>query len=200
MRKDLNNIQWCPGCWDYLILGAIRKWLEELWIASKDTVIVSGIGCSGKISQYINAYAAETLHWRSLPFWTGVKLANPNLKVICIWGDWDWYWIGLGHFMHACRRNIDITYLVLDNENYALTTGQTSPTTPHGIKTKSSKLWNPSNPFNPVKLAESAGCSFTREIDSKNIVAMREAIKEAIMHEWFAHLNIKQACPSWKFW
>ncbi|EKE28806.1 MAG: hypothetical protein ACD_3C00011G0001 [uncultured bacterium (gcode 4)] len=200
MRNELNNIQWCPWCWDYLILWAIRKWLIELWVDKKDVVIVSWIWCSGKISQYIDAYAAETLHWRSIPFWTWVKLSNPNLKVICIWWDWDWYGIWLGHFLHACRRDIDITYLVLDNENYALTTGQTSPTTPIWIKTKSTKEWNPSNPFNPVKLAESAWCRFTREIDSKNVIGMREAIKEAIMHPWFSHLNIIQACPSWKVW
>jgi 2-oxoglutarate ferredoxin oxidoreductase subunit beta len=125
MRKGLNAIQWCPGCGDFIALGAIRGVLAELKIPKENVVIVSGIGCSGKISQYIDGYAAETLHGRSLPFALGVKLANPALTVICVGGDGD-------GFLHACRRDVAMTYIVLDNENYALTTGQTSPTTPQG--------------------------------------------------------------------
>ena len=200
MRKGLDSIQWCPGCGDYIVLGVIRKALQELNISSHDTVIVSGIGCGGKISQYIDGYAAETLHGRSVPFALGVKLSNPKLHVICIGGDGDAYGIGLGHFLHACRRNNSLTYLVLDNENYALTTWQASPTTPLDVKTKTTLHGNITRPFNPTELAKSAGCGFSREVRGTNIAELKETIKEALLHEWFAHVNIKQNCPSWKKW
>ncbi|MFA6090838.1 MAG: thiamine pyrophosphate-dependent enzyme [Candidatus Gracilibacteria bacterium] len=200
MRKGLNLIQWCPGCGDFIILGAIRKALQELGIPKQDVVIVSGVGCSGKISQYIDGYAAETLHGRAIPFALGVKFANPKLKVICIGGDGDGYGIGLGHFLHACRRNNPIIYLVLDNENYALTTGQASATTPLSIKTRTTLLGNKTPPFNPVELAKTAGCQFSRGTTDTNLTELKEVIKEAIMCEGFAHVNIKQACPSWKKW
>ncbi|NDK19856.1 hypothetical protein GW819_03370 [Candidatus Gracilibacteria bacterium] len=200
MRKGLNLIQWCPGCGDFLILGAIRKALQELEIPKEDIVIVSGVGCSGKISQYIDGYAAETLHGRAIPFAIGVKLANPKTHVICIGGDGDGYGIGLGHFLHACRRNNPITYLVLDNENYALTTGQASSTTPLSAKTRTTTSGNTTPPFNPVELAKSAGCQFSREATDSNIAELKELIKEAILFDGFAHINIKQKCPSWKRW
>ncbi len=161
---------------------------------------MSGIGCSGKISQYLDGYAAETLHGRALPFATGVKLANPKLTVICIGGDGDGYGIGLGHFLHACRRNTPITYLVLDNENYALTTGQASPTTPIGAKTLTTKGGNATPPFDPVLLARTAGCCFSEEGSDTNLSVLKELIKSAILHDGFSHVNIKQACPSWKSW
>jgi len=141
MRQNLNKIQRCPWCWNFLILMAIKKALKELNIPKEETVIISWIWCSWKFSQYIDWYAAETLHWRTIPFATGAKLANPNLFVIAIWWDWDWYWIWLSHFLHACRRDINILYIVVDNENYALTTWQSSPTTPLNVKTKSTPEW-----------------------------------------------------------
>lgn len=200
MRKGLNLIQWCPGCGDFIILWAIRKALQELGIPKHDIVIVSGIGCSGKTSQYIDGYAAETLHGRTLPFALWVKLANPKLKVICIGGDGDGYGIGLGHFLHACRRNDPVTYLVFDNENYALTTGQASATTPLDIKTKTTSEGNKVAPFNPVEMARIAGCQFSEETSDNNLTELKELIKQAVMHEWFSHINIKQACPTWKKW
>ena len=200
MRKELNTIQWCPWCGDYIILSVIRNALKELGIPKENVVTVSGIWCSWKITHYIDGYAAETLHGRTLPFATWVKLANPELTVIAIWWDGDGYWIGLGHFMHAARRDINITYLVCDNENYGLTTGQASPTTPLWTITKSTPSWNQLNPLDPIKMAEAAGCKFTKNVDSKNVVWLKESIKNAITHPWFSHLNILQNCPSWKRW
>lgn len=201
MRKGLNNIQWCPGCGDFLALSAIRKAILELEINKEDVVIVSGIWCGGKISQYIDWFAAETLHGRAIPFAVGIKLGNPRLKVICIGGDGDWYGIGLGHFLHACRRNDAITYIVLDNENYALTTWQASPTTPIWVITRSlSTEKTISNPLDPTHLAKSMGCTFSKEVQDTSIIELRDTIKEAIMHPGFSHINIKQACPSWKTW
>jgi 2-oxoglutarate ferredoxin oxidoreductase subunit beta len=200
MRSWLNNIQRCPGCWDTLIIGAIKKAFAELGIESHNRVVVSGIWCSWKASQYIDWYAAETLHGRTLPFATGVKLANPDLTVMAIWWDWDWYGIWVGHFVHACRRDLNITYIVMDNENYALTTGQASPTTPIWAKTKTTPEWNTSSPFDPIWIAKQAWCSFAKTTSSDKFIEMKEMIKEAIQHKWFSLVNIDQACPSFRRW
>ena len=200
MRSWLNNIQWCPGCGDTLIIWAIKKAFAELEIESHNRVVVSWVGCSWKASQYIDGYAAETLHGRAIPFATGIKMVNPDLTVLVAWGDWDGYGIWLGHFLHACKRDLDITYIVFDNENYALTTGQASPTTPVWAKTKTTPDGNTSEPFHPIELAKKAGCKFAKVADSIKFAEMVETIKEAILHKWFSLVNIHQACPSFKRW
>lgn len=200
MRNWLNKFQWCPGCGDYMIHLAIKNAIKEMGIDHKDVVVVSGIGCSGKMSQYIDGYAAETLHGRVLPFATGVKLSNPNLTVIGIAWDGDGYGIGLSHFMHSCRRDVNLLYVVCNNENYWLTTGQASPTTPLGCKTKSTPEGNKDAPFHPLALAKSAGCSFTEQINSMDVKGMTELFKKWLEHKGFAHVDVLQACPSWKKW
>ena len=200
MRTGLTNIQWCPGCWDTLIIMAIKNAFKELGIESHNRVVVSWVGCSGKASQYIDWYAAETLHGRSIPFATWVKLAKPELTVMAMWWDGDWFGIGMGHFIHACKRDLDITYIVMDNENYALTTGQASPTTPIWAKTKTTPEGNTSEPFDPIQIAKSAGCKFAKYADSIKFVELKEMIKEAINHKWFSVIDVHQACPSFKKW
>jgi len=200
MRSWLNNIQWCPGCWDTLIIGAIKKAFAELGIESHNRVVVSGVWCSWKASQYIDGYAAETLHGRTLPFATWVKLAQPELTVMAMWWDWDWYGIWVGHFIHACKRDLNITYLVFDNETYALTTGQASPTTPVWAKTKTTPNWNTSIPFDPIWVAKQAWCKFAKTAESWKFAELKETIKEAIQHDGFSLVNIYQACPSFKRW
>jgi len=200
MRTNLTDIQWCPGCWNFLILAAVKQAINQLWTPKEDIVVVSGIGCSWKITQYLPYYAAETLHGRSIPFWIWVKLANPKLKVICFGWDGDMYGIWLNHLLHAARRNNDITVIVHDNENYGLTTGQASPTTPKWVKTSSTPNWNQFSPFNPVELVKSAWAKFTKQIEDKNIPELIQTIKDAINYEWFAHIDVKQACSSWKRW
>jgi len=202
MRTNLNDIQWCPWCWNFLILWVIKKALKELEteIPKENFVIVSGIWCSGKITQYLDYYAAETLHWRSIPFWVWIKLANKKLKVICIGGDGDMYGIWLSHLLHTVRKNIDITAIVLNNENYALTTWQASCTTPKWIKTSSTPHGNPFEWFNPIKLLEASGCKFTKQIEDKDFENLKNTIKKAILYNGFAHIDIIQACPSWKKW
>jgi 2-oxoglutarate ferredoxin oxidoreductase subunit beta len=152
------------------------------------------------MSQYLDGYGAETLHGRPIPFATGVKLANPELTVISLSGDGDSYGIGLGHLLHAARRNTPLLHITCDNENYALTTGQASPTTPTQAKTKSTPEGNHLPPFHPVHLVESAGGQFVRLLkdnDTKNLVA---TIAAALQFNGFSHINIQQACPSWKRW
>ncbi|MCD5380646.1 thiamine pyrophosphate-dependent enzyme [Candidatus Gracilibacteria bacterium] len=200
MRSGLTNIQWCPGCGDTLIIMAIKNAFKELEIASENRVVVSGVGCSGKASQYIDGYAAETLHGRAVPFATGLKLANPELTVLIAGGDGDGFGIGMGHFIHSCKRDLDMTYLVFDNENYALTTGQASPTTPIGAKTKTTPDGNTSAPFDPLLIAKSAGCKFVKTADSIKFQELKEIIKEAINHKGFSVVDIHQACPSFKRW
>lgn len=200
MRNNLSKIQWCPWCWDTLIIAAIKAVFEELKIESHKRVVVSWVWCSWKASQYIDWYAAETLHWRTLPFATGIKIVKPELTVVAMWWDWDGYWIGMGHFIHSCKRNLNITYLVFNNENYALTTWQSSPTTPIWAKTKTTPDWNTIQPFDPIALAKTAWAKFARTADSTKFLELKEIIKEAILHDWFSIVDIKQVCPSFKRW
>ncbi len=200
MRSWLNSFQWCPGCWNFAIHLAINSAIKELKIDTKDVLVVSGIGCSGKMSQYIPWYSVESLHGRPIPFAIGAKLANPKLTVIAYSGDWDAYGIWLAHFLHACRRDINITYIVADNENYALTTWQTSPTTPLDQKTHSEPLGNQTAPFDPLKLADIAWCKYNISISSRDIKGMKQWIIDAINHKGFSHIRIDQLCPSYRDW
>ena len=200
MRNNLNKLQRCPWCGNFIINLAMKQALEELKIEKHNTVIVSWIWCSGKMSQYIDWYAAETLHGRGLPFATGVKLANDKLTVISYAGDGDTYGIWLSHLMHAARQDINVLHIVADNQNYALTTGQASPTTPEDIKTSSTPDGNHTKPFDTAKLIESTGCRYNVRIDGGDLAGLKKAIIEWIQHKWFAHLNIQQACPSFKKW
>lgn len=200
MRSWLTNIQRCPGCWDTLIIMALKNAFKDLQIESHKRVVVSGVWCSGKASQYVDGYGAETLHGRAIPFATGIKLAKPEMTVVIMGWDGDGYGIGMGHFIHACRRNLDMVYLVFNNENYALTTGQASPTTPIGAKTKTTPEGNQAAPFDPLTLAKDAGCWFVRKWSSKDFQWLKELIKEAIAYPWFALIDIAQDCPSFKRW
>ncbi len=179
---------------------AIKNALRELAIPTHQHVVVSGVGCSGKSSQYIHGYAAETLHGRAVPFATGVKIAKPEMTVIIAWGDGDGYGIGMGHLIHACRRNIDMTYIVFNNENYALTTGQASPTTPLGAVTKTTPEGNTIAPFDPIRIAKEAGCTFAEHADSRKFGELKEVIKRAIEHKGFSLIDVLQDCPSFKRW
>lgn len=152
------------------------------------------------MNQYLDCYAAETLHGRPIPFAIGVKLANPKLTVISIEGDGGSYGIGLGHLLHAARRNISLLHITCDNENYALTTGQASPTTPEAAITKSTPHGNRITPLHPIQLVESAGAKFVRMISDKETQNLKMVIKEALQFHGFAHINVQQACPSWKKW
>jgi len=200
MRHNTNKIQRCPWCWNFLVHIAIKQALQELGIKAKDTVVITGIGCNSKMSQYLEWYWAESLHWRWIPFAIGVKLANPKLTVISLSWDWDTYGIGIWHLIHAARRDVPILHITCDNENYALTTWQASATTPIGAKTKSTPEWNTLQPLHPVNIVETAWCKFVKCVTWTDLNLMKETIKAAIQHNWFSHINIQQACPSRKRW
>lgn len=200
MRTNLQEFQRCPWCWNFLVHLAIKQAIQTLWIKKENVVIVTWIWCWSKMSQYLDFYWAETLHGRWIPFATWVKLANPNLTVISLSWDGDSYWIGLWHLMHAVRRNVKFLHITCDNENYALTTWQASPTTPLDVKTNSTPKGNQLPPFDPVKMLESIWCGFVKRIEWKDIKTLTETIVDALQYEGFSHINVNQACPSWRRW
>jgi len=194
MKRDVPT--WCPGCGDYLILVAVQKALVELNIDPKDVVITSGIGCGSKIPHYINTYGFEGIHGRSLPPAEALKMCNRKLHVIAIGGDGDGYGIGLGHFVHACRRNNNMTYIVQNNEIYGLTKGQYSPTSPRGTVTGTSPLGAIDQAINPLATSITAGAAFVGRVYCEDTEKLKELIKEAILHPGFSHLDVLQDCPS----
>ena len=186
--------QWCVGCGDFAIVGALKGALNELGIPNHQTVISSGIGCSGKIPHYINVYGFEGLHGRALPVASGIKLANHKLKVIAAGGDGDGYGIGAGHFVHVMRRNYDMTYLVHNNQVYGLTTGQASPTTQLGMKTKTTPGGVVEMPFNPLATAVIGGATFVARAFAGDLAHLKSMLKEAIAHRGFALVDVLQPC------
>ena len=185
---------WCPGCGDYGVLNALTRAVANLGLEPEEVVMVSGIGCSGKISQYFGGYGFHGIHGRSLPIATGVKLANRELTVIAAGGDGDGYGIGLSHVIHAIRRNVDITYIVMDNHIYGLTTGQLAPTSDKGMKTKTSPYGSVEEPVRPLELALAQGCSFVAQAFSGEINHMAEVFEKAIRHKGFSLVNVFSPC------
>jgi 2-oxoglutarate ferredoxin oxidoreductase subunit beta len=195
--KGKVDPDWCPGCGDFVVLAAVQKALIELQIPNHQVATVSGIGCSSNFPGFINTYGMHTLHGRSLPVASGLKMANHDLTVLVTGGDGDGFGIGVGHFVHAMRRNINLTYMVLDNQIYGLTTGQTSPTSRIGMKTKSSPYGNMDTPVNPLTLALSAGATFVGRGFSGEQKHLTELIKQAIQHKGFSFLDIFSPCVTY---
>ena len=151
---------WCPGCGDFGVLNALFQACADLQLEPSNVLVVSGIGCSSNLPGFFRSYGVHSLHGRALPFATGCKLANTAMTVIVTGGDGDGYGIGLNHFIQTMRRNIDVTYIVMNNEIYGLTTGQVSPTSETGMKTKTTPLGNLEGMLNPLALALASGCGF----------------------------------------
>ncbi|HEX9137554.1 MAG TPA: thiamine pyrophosphate-dependent enzyme, partial [Nitrospirota bacterium] len=158
--EGLVDADWCPGCGDFGVLKALKIAAGRLGIKPKDLIVVSGIGCSSNLPGFIHTYGVHSLHGRAVAVAEGIKLANHNLNVVITGGDGDGYGIGIGHFIHAMRRNIDITYIVMNNQIYGLTTGQASPTTMKDMRTKSTPRGNVEMPINPIALALVSGATY----------------------------------------
>jgi len=188
---------WCPGCGDYGVLSALKQALAELGKNPKDVAFVSGIGCSGKISGYVHSYAFHGVHGRALPVATAVKLANRDLTVIAAGGDGDGYAIGAGHFLHAVRRNPNVTYIVMDNQTYGLTKGQSSPTSATGFVTGTSPQGNPDAPINGLAVALAAGGSFLARGFSAHPKKLVDLIKTAIEHDGFSVVEVMSPCVTY---
>ncbi|OEF99297.1 2-oxoacid ferredoxin oxidoreductase [Vulcanibacillus modesticaldus] len=192
--KVETNPTWCPGCGHYTVLAALQRAAANLGLEPDNMVLVTGIGCSSKISQHFNSYGVHSLHGRALPVATGVKLANHDLTVVAAGGDGDGYGIGVGHFMHTLRRNIDITYIVMDNHIYGLTTGQTSPVSQKGFKSKTSPHGSAEEPLRPLQTAIINGASFVAQAFAGDINQMTRIFEEGIKHRGFSHINVFSPC------
>src|SRR5262249_14562633 len=187
--KGKVDPDWCPGCGDFGILVALKQALVELGLQPHQVMVISGIGCSSNIPGFINSYGMHTLHGRALAVATGAQLANHELKIIAAGGDGDGYGIGGNHFVHSMRRNVDVTYIVMNNQIYGLTTGQTSPTSVKGAKTKSTPAGSVENPINPIPLAIAAGATYVARGYTGQIKHLTELIKGGIQHKGFAVID-----------
>jgi len=185
---------WCPGCGDFGLLRATQTAAAQLGLLPQDIVCVSGIGCSSNFPGYFNSYGMHTLHGRALAVATGVKMANHNLTVLVTGGDGDGYGIGGNHFTHTARRNVDLTYLVMNNQIYGLTTGQISPSSSVGMKTKSTPFGNVERPVNPIASAIVNGATYVGRGFSGAPKQLVELIKGAIQHPGFAVVDVFSPC------
>jgi 2-oxoglutarate/2-oxoacid ferredoxin oxidoreductase subunit beta len=189
---------WCPGCGDFAVLRSLQTAMHALQLEPWNVVIVSGIGCSSNLPHFLSTYGFHSIHGRAIPIAEGVKLANPDLHVIVTGGDGDGYGIGVGHFIHAMRRNFDITYLVMNNQIYGLTTGQASPTSEMGMKTKSTPIEGViENPVDPISLALASGATYVARGFSGDVKTMTELVKGGIQHKGFALIDCLSPCVTY---
>jgi len=188
---------WCPGCGDFGIMTAMQMALAEMGLEPHQIVLVSGIGCSGKIPHNVKTYGVHTLHGRTLPFAMGIKLANPELEVIAIGGDGDGLGIGAGHFVNMGRRNLDITYIIHNNGVYGLTKGQASPTLKLGSKTKAIPKPNINQAVNPIALALTSGYTFVARSYAYDVLHLKNTIIRAVEHKGLAFIDALQPCPTY---
>jgi len=194
LRVDKMPTLWCWGCGDGVILKSFIRAIDKLGINKDDMCLVSGIGCSGRFSSYVDMNTVHTTHGRTIAFATGIKLANPDKHVVCVAGDGDALAIGGNHTIHGCRRNIDITLILINNFIYGLTNSQTSPTTPRGFWTVTQKAGNIDPTFNACKLAEAAGASFVARETVNSPKKIEKVIVEAIKHKGFSFVEINSNC------
>jgi 2-oxoglutarate ferredoxin oxidoreductase subunit beta len=186
---------WCPGCNNFLVYAGLQNAFNELKLKSSELVVNYDIGCAGNMADFLKTYGVHTLHGRSIPTAMGEKIANPKLTVCVLGGDGGIYGEGLNHLVAAARSNIDIKVFVSNNFLYSLTTGQTSPTTPKGSKTKSTPFGNINEPIDSVKLLKTINPNiFAERVESKNVVELNKKIKEALEFKGFAILDITEQC------
>ena len=188
---------WCPGCGNFGILVAIQSAFSELNIPPSRVVVFSGIGCSGKTPHFLKTYGIHTLHGRTLPFAIGAKLANPGLEVLAVGGDGDGLGIGVGHFVNAGRRNVDLTYILHNNQVYGLTKGQASPTLGLNMQTKSLSNPNMNEGINPIALAIVSGYTFAARGYAYDVNHLKDIVKRAITHRGLALVEVLQPCPTY---
>lgn len=188
------NPTWCPGCGNFGIWGAFKAAAVKQGWDNSNSVLVAGIGCHGHLINFVKLTSFEGLHGRAIPVATGIKISNNRLNVFVFTGDGDCLGEGGNHFIHACRRNHDLTILLHDNALYSLTTGQTSPLTPHGVKTKSTPQGNLDEPFSPLALAITSGATFVARGYSGDIQKLTELIAKANDHKGLSVIDILQPC------
>ena len=189
---------WCPGCGDYTVLSSVTKALASMGVPPKDCAVVSGIGCSSRIPAYTTCYGFHGVHGRSLAAATGLKVARPDLQVLVAGGDGDGYSIGGNHFLHACRRNVDMTYLVMDNHVYGMTKGQPSPTTEPDWDSKLSPGGTGVRVFHPLVVALASGANFVARAFAGDLHGTAAIIAQAMKHPGFSFVEILSPCVTFR--
>jgi 2-oxoglutarate ferredoxin oxidoreductase subunit beta len=197
-KSDVKPV-WCPGCGDFGVLNALTKALATLELAPERVALVSGIGCSARLPAYMGVYGFHGIHGRALPVATGLKAARPELTVIAAGGDGDGFSIGGNHFLHACRRDTDLTYIVMDNEIYGMTKGQASPTTDAGWTGSDLTPQGPgAAPVRPLELALASGASYVARSFSGDPNGLARTVAEAIRHPGFAFIQVLSPCITYR--
>ena len=196
LRERFFPHMWCPGCGHGTVLNTLLHAVEQLGLNKNDIVMTSGIGCSARISGYVDFHSLHTIHGRALAFATGVKLSRPELTLLVPMGDGDALAIGGNHFIHAARRNIDITAIVMNNRIYGMTGGQFSPLSGPGKKATTAPYRTIDNEFDVVELSKAAGASFVARTTTYHVQEAIEIFKKAIIHKGFSVVEILTQCPT----
>jgi len=196
LRQQKFPLIWCAGCGDGIVLKAILRAIDKIGLSKDEICMVSGIGCSSRLPGYVDFNTLHTTHGRAIAFATGVKMAKPEMKVIVVTGDGDATAIGGNHYIHAARRNIDITVILFNNNIYGMTGGQVSPTTPINYKASTAPFGNPENSFNISGLAEAAGASFVARSTVYDAVILGKYIEKAILKKGFSVVEVMTPCPT----
>lgn len=197
LRERFFPHMWCPGCGHGIILGALLRAAEDLGLKKSEMVMVSGIGCSSRISGYVDFHTLHTLHGRALAFATGVKLSRPEVKLMVPMGDGDALAIGGNHFIHAARRNIDMTAIVMNNRIYGMTGGQYSPLTGYGALATTAPYRNIDHGFDVVSLASAAGATFVARTTAYHVHQVKDILQKAIAHKGFSVVEVLSQCPTY---
>jgi len=197
IRERFFPHMWCPGCGHGIVLNSMLRAIEKLGISKNDIVMVSGIGCSARISGYVDFHTLHTIHGRALAFATGVKMSRPEVNIFVPMGDGDALAIGGNHFIHAARRNIDITAIVMNNRIYGMTGGQYSPLSGYGIRATTSPYMNIDHAFDVIELAKAAGATFVARTTTYHVQQIVDIIQKAILHKGFSVVEIMSQCPTY---
>ncbi len=197
--KSDNKPVWCPGCGDFSVLSAFTKAMSAMTLDPERVAVISGIGCSSRIPAYLNVYGFHAVHGRALPVAIGLKITRPDLTVLVAGGDGDGFSIGGNHFLQACRRNVDITYVVMDNQVYGMTKGQASPTTaPDWMRSKLTPHGTRINPFYPLVIALASGANFIARASSNDPNGTARVIAEAVEHPGFSFVQVLSPCVTFR--
>lgn len=197
IRERFFPHMWCPGCGHGIVLNSMLRAIEKLGMKKNDIVMVSGIGCSSRISGYVDFHTLHTIHGRALAFATGVKMSRPEVNILVPMGDGDALAIGGNHFIHAARRNIDMTAIVMNNRIYGMTGGQYSPLSGYGTIATTAPYMNIDHDFDVIELSKSAGATFVARTTAYHVQQIVDIIQQAILHKGFSVVEILSQCPTY---
>jgi 2-oxoglutarate ferredoxin oxidoreductase subunit beta len=197
LREKFFPHIWCPGCGHGITLNGLLRAVESMGLKKNDIVMVSGIGCSSRIAGYLDFHTLHTIHGRALAFAIGVKMSRPDLTLLVPMGDGDALSIGGNHFIHACRRNIDMTAIVMNNKVYGMTGGQYSPLSGYGTMATTAPYMNIDQEFDVVDIAKAAGATFVARATAYHVGQLADVLEEAIKHRGFSVVEVMSPCPTY---